>query len=99
MPVYSEPAANRFCQCASPREAADCTTGHGIECHYPFDCPTAGCGHLWLYDYSPAEIADLKKKALETIRADGRYTVYGGGEYARVKEQTPEETEGPFTYG
>jgi hypothetical protein len=39
-----------------------CQGGHMTECHYPYDCVTAQCGHLAAYDDDPDwEIEELSQ--------------------------------------
>ena len=92
MPQYPQREANLRCACPDSRAAVACLMGHATECHAPFDCPTAACGHLWIYNLTPAEIADLQRKALATIRASEFYTLDTQGEIAR-----PYDNVGPFS--
>lgn len=45
-----------------------CASGHLTECHFPFTCAQAGCGHLARYDVEPDEAVRLEAEAAERIR-------------------------------
>ena len=58
---------------------AACTTGHVTECHYPYTCPAAACGHLWITT-GPERIAELQRLVVETLREDPRYGLADRGQ-------------------
>ncbi|MBX3058273.1 MAG: hypothetical protein KF770_17560 [Anaerolineae bacterium] len=61
---YPPPEDNLHCQCkGNPGKAFFCQTGHLTECHFPYDCDHAGCGHLHKYDYSAEEALVLQTTA------------------------------------
>jgi hypothetical protein len=67
---YPEPKLNPACQCkGNPVKAFWCQHGHMLECHYPYDCQTAGCNHLHKYGFEPPEIAASEAAAREAIKA------------------------------
>jgi len=68
---YPPPADNDNCQCQHPMQSMFCSFGHMLECHYPYSCQDAGCSHLLRYDWSPGQVAELMKRAVERIRAEG----------------------------
>jgi len=80
MPTFPPPATNPYCRCPTPRDMAVCTTGHVTECHYPYTCPAAACGHLWLSVPGPERIAELQRLALDTLRDDPRYGLADRGQ-------------------
>lgn len=61
---YPPPEENKLCQCqGNPMKAFFCGTGHMTECHYPYPCTTAACGHLHKYDFSQEQIERFEKMA------------------------------------
>lgn len=84
---YPSPDENQYCHCkANPMAAFWCQTGHMLECHYPYDCQTAACGHLYKYDFSHEEIAELEAAARARMEADlmPEYKVDGHGNVTAV---------------
>ena len=51
MPNYISPEQNPDCRCLQRGvlAATFCASGHMTKCHYPLDCRTAGCNHLYKY--------------------------------------------------
>lgn len=105
MPTYPLPCRNPACHCATPAQALFCPVGHMTECHYPYDCRTAGCSHLTRYDYSPEEVAQFDRVACQAIRLgqqppyafDATGQVVVGGEHlppAEDDEPTVTDTAG-----
>jgi hypothetical protein len=65
---YPEPNLNPKCQCRdNPAKAFWCRFGHMTECHFPYDCKTAGCGHLFKYDFTPDEVSGIEGLAKEAM--------------------------------
>lgn len=64
MPNYPEPVLNPHCKCrGNPLLMMMCPTGHMLECHWPYDCESAGCNHLCKYGYTPEEVQMLQARA------------------------------------
>lgn len=64
MPGYLPPQLTANCACRGfPMRAFMCMTGHMLECHFPLDCRTAGCGHLAKYDFEPEQVQELQEAA------------------------------------
>lgn len=89
-PNYPPPNNNPACQCrGNPMRQMFCMSGHMTECHYPYDCATAGCSHLARYDYAPDQAASMGAAALEAIAAGRRppYRLDNGRLIVRQEEQ------------
>lgn len=75
--VYPDRTRNPHCHCqGSPVAAFFCSVGHMLECHYPYDCVTAGCSHLARYDFTPDDVKRLEAAAREKIRTGELYPYY-----------------------
>lgn len=69
MPIYPSPQNNPRCHCReNPMRAHFCTSGHMLECHFPFPCAVAGCSHLCKYDLEPGEVRQMEAQAVEALR-------------------------------
>jgi hypothetical protein len=67
---YPDPDHNPACQCkGNPLRAFWCQFGHMLECHFPYTCTEAGCGHLERYDFEPEELERLQQEARGAIVA------------------------------
>jgi hypothetical protein len=70
MPAYPLPDANPACRCRGNRLLQFwCPFGHVTTCHYPYDCETAGCGHLATYDHDIAAADHASLAAVHRIAA------------------------------
>jgi hypothetical protein len=70
MPDYPRPDHHPLCQCrGNPMRAFVCLSGHMLECHYPYSCGVAGCGHLAQYEFGPEEVAVIQRRARERMQA------------------------------
>jgi hypothetical protein len=84
MPTYPTPEDNLACQCkGNPLAAFWCMNGHMMECHYPYDCRTAGCSHLPRYDYTWEEYEEIDQEVRAKIAA-GKLPPYALDEHGNV---------------
>lgn len=84
---YPEPSENPVCQCrGNPMRAFFCQTGHMLECHYPYDCKTAACGHLHKYDLNSAELAEAERTASQLL-SEGRLPPYVRGNDGGIRAE------------
>jgi hypothetical protein len=95
MPMYPPPVENRHCLCrrtGNPMAAFLCPTGHMLECHYPYDCGEAACGHLHKYEPDAREVSALEAAALEQL-ATGRLVGYRmrDGLVVAIDEAVPDQ--------
>lgn len=63
---------NPLCRCAQRGPMAGmaamfCLCGHMTECHWPFTCEEAACGHLQAYGFADEEIERLEAEARQLI--------------------------------
>jgi hypothetical protein len=69
---YPTPDKNPLCQCVgNPMRAFWCQTGHMLECHFPYDCQDAACGHLVKYDFDMQTIKQLEEEAHQRYSLPG----------------------------
>ena len=62
--AYAPPESTHICPCHDRgSNPADCETGHVSECHYPFDCRVAACGHFPLHEYTELESEAIERRA------------------------------------
>jgi len=53
---YAPAAIQPTCACGgNPLRASICPYGHILECHYPYTCEEAACGHTLSYEEQEAE--------------------------------------------
>lgn len=84
---YPDPKSNPVCQCKdNPMKAFWCTTGHMLECHYPYDCQQAACSHLRKYDFTEQDIAHLEVEA-QTASKNGALKPYTFDEFGNAVVQ------------
>ena len=79
--AYARPESTPICPCHDRgSNPADCETGHVSECHYPFDCRVAACGHFPHHEYTELESEAIERRAenLLTNSADQDCPHYGG---------------------
>jgi len=94
---YPTPNGNPVCRCTNSAQAFFCATGHLTECHWPYDCRSAGCSHLARYVCSPEEVELLERVACERLR-DGSLPPYRLDRNGVVEVNTEAvRTEGPGT--
>lgn len=88
MPSYPAPEEHPSCQCRhNLMQAMFCGVGHMTECHYPYDCSTAGCTHLFKYDLSPEAAQKLDEEATQRI-LEGKMPPYEMDAYGNAHVQT-----------
>lgn len=101
---YPPMSQNPLCRCAQRGPMAGmaamfCLCGHMTECHYPFTCEEAACGHLHAYGFEDEEIERLEDQARELITAGLRppYVLDSEGNVIVVLNPPPEQTKNPRT--
>lgn len=76
MPLYPHPSENPLCKCKGDKlMSVLCPYGHLHQCHHPYDCASAGCGHLYKYEIEPEKADKLIEAATAKMRA-GRMPEY-----------------------
>lgn len=90
MPIYPVPSMNPHCRCRTDSRQVLCRTGHLLECHYPYSCELAACGHLdRYYGLAEQELAHYRalraaaRARLERLDMDG-YALDAQGELVAV---------------
>jgi len=87
---YPTPTDNPGCQCgADGLKSFWCAFGHMTECHFPYSCVDAACGHLHKYDYTAEAIANLEARARQRSAA-GELSPYTFDEAGNVIIAGPE---------
>ncbi len=71
MPIYPPPSENPRCQCTLPFDQFFCPMGHMTECHHPYSCDEAGCGHLEHYELSPEKVTLARKEGEALAHREG----------------------------